>query len=130
MKLKDQEGDISLIGRDCGKTPNGIFPEIQESFTDLAAGGVRKHCSEETKKKISASVRLTLERKKKRKLYRKKYYQKNRGKILACTKKHHKDNREYYSNYYRKRRLDRIDAIFETFGYSVEVLDRMGAALD
>jgi len=49
---------------------------------------------------------------------------------LAYSKKHHKDNREYYSNYYRKKQLDRIDVIFEKFGYSVEVLDGMGVALD
>ena len=85
---------------------------------------------EEIKEKISSSVRLTLEREKKGRLYRKRYYQKNREKILTCTKKHHRDNREHYNDYYRKRKLDRIDAIFEEFGYSVEVLDRMGVALD
>ena len=47
-KLKSQVGNISLPMRDCGKMPGGVFPESQESFTDLAAGRIRKpyfeHC--------------------------------------------------------------------------------------
>ena len=128
MNITNQEGDTSPIEMDCGKMPNGVFPEIRESLKGSAVGGVCKPCSEKTKEKISASVRRTLERKKKGRLYRKRYYQKNRERILACTKKHHRDNREHYNNYYRKRRLDRIDAIFEMFGYSVEVLDGTGVA--
>lgn len=85
---------------------------------------------EEIKRKISASVRLTLERKKRQRAYHEKYYEMNKEKILSYIKKHRKDNREHYTNYYRKRKLDRIDAIFETFGYSVEALNRMGAALE
>ncbi|GAH13000.1 unnamed protein product [marine sediment metagenome] len=71
-----------------------------------------------------------MERKKKLQLYRKKYYQKNREKLLAYQKKLRDDYPDYYKDCHRKRRLDRINAIFEEFGYSVEAFDRMGGTLN
>ena len=76
-------------------------------------------CSEEAKKKLSLSVRRTLEYRKKKACYQKKYYQANREKILSYTR-----------DYNRKRMLDRVDAVFELFGYSVDSLNKMGAALE
>jgi hypothetical protein len=92
-----------------------LSDETKQKISQSLTG---RHLSEETKKKLSLSVHRTLEFKKK-KAYRKKYYQANREKILS-----------YIRDYNRKRQLDKVDAVFELFGYSMDSLNKMGAALE
>lgn len=111
------------------KNHNYGMPLSEETKKKLSLTMKGRLCSDETKKKLSASVQQAWENKKRQQLYRERYYQKNRKKIIECTAKHHRDNPEYYKEYYRKRKLDRINATFEEFGYSVDSLDRMGRAI-
>ena len=111
------------------KNHNYGKPLSEETKKKISLSKKGTPCCEETRKKLSASVQQAWENKKRQQLYRERYYQKNRKKIIECTAKHHRDNPEYYKEYYRKRKLDRINATFEEFGYSVDSLDRMGRAI-
>jgi len=78
----------------------------------------------ETKEKLSSSIHQARDGKKK-KTYKKKHYQANREKILNYIKKRHMEDYQHYWDYNHKRKLERIDMVFEFFIYSVDFLNEI-----